>query len=93
MSWEMTMTSTYAEHPIVIGLDSFGDMTVGTDATFLSQPQNIRELVAEGVLAESSSLDYFGLGEHHIEEIPLSAPDMVLPPSPLGPHASTWDPR
>src|SRR5258705_949177 len=72
------MTSTYAEHPIVIGLDSFGDLTVGTDGNLLSQPHNIRELVAEGVLAESSSLDYFGLGEHHIEEIPLSAPDLVL---------------
>src|SRR5258706_742850 len=74
----MAMASTHGEHPIVIGVDSFGDMTVGSDGNLLSQPQNIRELVAEGVLAEESSLDFFGLGEHHIEEMPLSAPDMVL---------------
>jgi alkanesulfonate monooxygenase SsuD/methylene tetrahydromethanopterin reductase-like flavin-dependent oxidoreductase (luciferase family) len=29
------------------------------------------------VLAEESNLDFFGLGEHHIGEMPLSAPDMV----------------
>lgn len=72
------MPSTRGEHPIVIGVDSFGDMTVGSDGELLSQPQNIRELVAEGVLAEESGLDFFGLGEHHIEEMPLSAPDLVL---------------
>jgi probable LLM family oxidoreductase len=74
----MAMASTRGEHPIVVGVDSFGEMTVGGDGNLLSQPQNIRELVAEGVLAEESSLDFFGLGEHHNEEIPLSAPDMVL---------------
>src|SRR6266487_1682843 len=72
------MASTCGEHPIVIGVDSFGDMTAGSDGNLLSQPQNIRELVAEGVVAEESSLDFFGLGEHHIEEMPLSAPEMVL---------------
>ncbi|GAB3357929.1 LLM class flavin-dependent oxidoreductase [Micromonospora halotolerans] len=64
--------------PAVIGVDSFGEMTLGADGRLLSQPQNIRELVAEGVLAEESGLDFFGLGEHHIEEMPLSAPDLVL---------------
>ncbi|GAA4571639.1 LLM class flavin-dependent oxidoreductase [Micromonospora coerulea] len=53
-------------------------MTLGPDGELLSQPQNIRELVAEGVLAEESGLDFFGLGEHHIAEMPLSAPDLVL---------------
>ncbi|WP_089016201.1 LLM class flavin-dependent oxidoreductase [Micromonospora inositola] len=53
-------------------------MTLGSDGRLLGQPQNIRELVAEGVLAEESGLDFFGLGEHHIEEIPLPAPDLVL---------------
>ncbi|GAA4574792.1 LLM class flavin-dependent oxidoreductase [Planotetraspora kaengkrachanensis] len=72
------MEGTRGGHPIVIGLDSFGEMTAGGDGELLSQPQNIRELVAEGVLAEESGLDFFGLGEHHIEEMPLSAPDLVL---------------
>jgi len=74
----MAMAGASAEHPIVVGVESFGEMTVGEDGHLLSQPQNIRALVAEGVLAEESGLDFFGLGEHHIEEIPLSAPDLVL---------------
>ncbi|GII52418.1 oxidoreductase [Planotetraspora thailandica] len=53
-------------------------MTLGSDGALLSQPENLRELVAEGVLAEESGLDFFGLGEHHIEEMPLPAPDLVL---------------
>ncbi|WP_200207662.1 LLM class flavin-dependent oxidoreductase [Micromonospora coerulea] len=72
------MASTRGGHPVVIGVDSFGEMTLGPDGELLSQPQNIRELVAEGVLAEESGLDFFGLGEHHIAEMPLSAPDLVL---------------
>jgi probable LLM family oxidoreductase len=72
------MASARGEHPIVIGVDSFGDMTLGEDGNLLSEPENIRALVAEGILAEESGLDFFGLGEHHIEEIPLPAPDLVL---------------
>ncbi|WP_203919282.1 Atu2307/SP_0267 family LLM class monooxygenase [Rugosimonospora africana] len=72
------MSGTQGRHPIVIGVDSFGDLTTDRDGTPLGQPENIRELVAEGVLAERSGLDFFGLGEHHTEEMPLSAPDLVL---------------
>ncbi|MCT9933430.1 LLM class flavin-dependent oxidoreductase [Planotetraspora sp. A-T 1434] len=72
------MATTPEEHPIVIGVDSFGDMTLDSDGTMFSQPQNIRALVAEGVLSEESGIDFFGLGEHHIEEMPLPAPDLVL---------------
>jgi probable LLM family oxidoreductase len=72
------MVGTSGEHAIMLGVDSFGDMTLDAYGNLQSQPENIRALVAEGVLAEESGLDFFGLGEHHIEEIPLSAPDMVL---------------
>jgi probable LLM family oxidoreductase len=72
------MVSRLEEHPVVIGIDSFGEITLGVDGAPLSQPQNIRALVDEGVLAEESGLDFFGLGEHHTEEIPLPAPDLVL---------------
>jgi alkanesulfonate monooxygenase SsuD/methylene tetrahydromethanopterin reductase-like flavin-dependent oxidoreductase (luciferase family) len=74
----MAMAGAPGEHPIVIGVESFGEMTAGDDGDLLSEPENIRELVAEGALAEESGLDFFGLGEHRIEEIPLPAPDMVL---------------
>jgi probable LLM family oxidoreductase len=74
----MEMERPRAERQVVIGVDSFGDLTTGDDGDLLGEPQNIRGLVAEGVLAEESGLDFFGLGEHHTEEIPLSAPDLVL---------------
>jgi len=65
-------------HPIVIGVDSFGDVTSDGAGRPFDQAQNIRALVEEGMLADQSQLDFFGLGEHHIEEMPLSAPDLVL---------------
>jgi hypothetical protein len=52
----MAMTGTYAEHPIVICLDSFGDMTVGTDGNLLSQPQNIRLFGTEVLLRKREPL-------------------------------------
>ncbi len=72
------MATKLENHPIVIGVDSFGDLTRGDDGEYLSQPSNIRALVEEGVQAEEAGLDFFGLGEHHVEEMPLSAPDLVL---------------
>jgi alkanesulfonate monooxygenase SsuD/methylene tetrahydromethanopterin reductase-like flavin-dependent oxidoreductase (luciferase family) len=69
---------TYETHPLVIGIDSFGDITSDDEGRPLDQPENTRALVEEGVLAEASGLDFFGLGEHHVEEMPLSAPDLVL---------------
>jgi probable LLM family oxidoreductase len=64
--------------PVVIGVDSFGEITTDDAGRPLGQPENLRALVEEGVQAERSGLDFFGLGEHHIEEMPLSAPDLVL---------------
>ncbi|HYI34133.1 MAG TPA: LLM class flavin-dependent oxidoreductase [Glaciibacter sp.] len=65
-------------YPIVIGADTFGDITRDDDGAELSQPATIRSLVAEGVQAEQAGLDFFGIGEHHTAEMPLSAPDLVL---------------
>lgn len=77
MSGGVVMVDTRGGHPAVLGIDSFGDMTLGADGRLLSQPQEPPRTVAEGVLAEESGLDFFGLGEHHIEEMSLSAPDLV----------------
>ena len=72
------MATRLENYPIVIGVDSFGEITRGEDGAHLSQPANIRALVDEGVQAEEAGLDFFGLGEHHTAEMPLSAPDLVL---------------
>ena len=63
---------------IEFGLDTFGDVTVGLDGTPVSQAQSIRNVVAEGVLADEIGLDFFGVGEHHRVDFAVSAPEVVL---------------
>lgn len=60
------------------GLDTFGDVALGADGTPLSQAEAIREVVAEGELADALGLDFFGVGEHHRPDFAISAPDVVL---------------
>ncbi len=63
---------------IELGLDTFGDITAGADG----QPQHpaavIREVIEQGVLADSLGVDAFGVGEHHRPDFAVSAPEMVL---------------
>ncbi len=63
---------------IEFGLDTFGDVTVGVDDIPISQAQVIRNLVAEGVLADELGLNFFGVGEHHRVDFAVSAPETVL---------------
>jgi probable LLM family oxidoreductase len=67
-----------APFPLVLGLDTFGDVTDDADGRPLSHAQTIRNIVEEGVLADQVGVDYFGIGEHHTDDIPLSAADVVL---------------
>ena len=60
------------------GLDTFGDTGTGPDGAPRAQAEAIREVVAEGVLADQVGVDYLGLGEHHREDYAISAPDVVL---------------
>jgi probable LLM family oxidoreductase len=64
--------------PIVLGLDTFGDVSQDDQGRLVSHAQSIRNLVEEGVQAEAVGLDYFGIGEHHTPDMPLSAADVVL---------------
>ncbi|MFC4030688.1 LLM class flavin-dependent oxidoreductase [Streptomyces polygonati] len=63
---------------VTIGLDTFGDVTDDTDGSPFSHARTIRGLVEEGVLADQTGLDHFGIGEHHTDAMPLSAADVVL---------------
>lgn len=63
---------------VELGLDTFGDVTVDEDGSLVSQPQVIRDVVAEAVLADQLGLDFIGLGEHHRDDFAISAPDVVL---------------
>jgi probable LLM family oxidoreductase len=64
--------------PLVFGLDTFGDVTNDAEGRPLSHAQTIRNLVEEGVVAEQVGVDFFGIGEHHTYDWPLSAADVVL---------------
>jgi probable LLM family oxidoreductase len=66
------------EFPIELGLDTFGDVTDGDDGKPVSHAQTIRDLVEHGVLADQVGIDFFGIGEHHTDDFPLSAGDVVL---------------
>ena len=61
-----------------LGLDTFGDVTVDAGGALLSQAEVMRDVVAEGVLADRAGVDYFGIGEHHRKDFAVSAPDVVL---------------
>ena len=61
-----------------LGLDTFGDVTLADDGSTVSQPQVIRDVVEEGVLADSVGVDFIGIGEHHRAEFAVTTPDVVL---------------
>jgi probable LLM family oxidoreductase len=63
---------------IELGLDTFGDITDGPDGKPLPAAQVIRNIVAEGVLADEVGVDFLGLGEHHRADFAVSSPEMVL---------------
>ena len=61
-----------------MGLDTFGDVGVDNQGHPETQAQALRNVVAEGVLAEQVGADYFGVGEHHRPDFAVSAPEVVL---------------
>jgi probable LLM family oxidoreductase len=64
--------------PLVFGLDTFGDLTHDAEDRPLSHAQTIRNVVEQGVLAEQVGVDFFGIGEHHTDDFPMPAGDVVL---------------
>jgi probable LLM family oxidoreductase len=61
-----------------LGLDTFGDVTSGTDGAALPHAQVIRNVIDEAVLADAVGIDFFGVGEHHRADFAVSAPEVVL---------------
>jgi len=64
--------------PIELGLDTFGDVTLGPDGQPLPQDQVLRDLVEEAVLADQLGIHFIGVGEHHRADFAVSAPEIVL---------------
>ncbi len=64
--------------PVSLGLDSFGDVTLGADGRPKPMDQVLRDVVEEAVLADRLGIDSIGLGEHHRPDFAISAPEIVL---------------
>ena len=63
---------------IELGVDTFGDVTVDAAGTPVSQPQVLRDVVAEAVVADRAGIEFFGVGEHHRADFAVSAPEVLL---------------
>ena len=63
---------------VELGLDTFGDMTVGDDGRPKRGAQVIRDLVDQAVLADQVGVEFIGVGEHHRSDFAVSAPEVVL---------------
>ena len=61
-----------------LGLDTFGDVTLGADGQPKPMDQVLRDVVEEAVLADELGIDFIGLGEHHRDDFAISAPEIVL---------------
>lgn len=67
------------KHPTVdLGLDTFGDAGHHPDGTRIPYPEVIRNILAQGILADEVGVDFFGVGEHHRPDFAVSAPDVLL---------------
>lgn len=63
---------------VELGVDTFGDVTVGPDGKLLAHAQVIRNVLDEAILADEVGIDFIGVGEHHRNDFAVSAPEVVL---------------
>jgi probable LLM family oxidoreductase len=64
--------------PLELGLDTFGDITVGQDGRQRTHAEVIRGVIAEAELADALGIDVIGVGEHHRPDFAVSAPEVLL---------------
>jgi len=64
--------------PLELGLDTFGDVTYGSDGRPISDAQAVRDVIEQASLADRLGVDAFGVGEHHRPDFSISAPEVVL---------------
>jgi probable LLM family oxidoreductase len=63
---------------IELGLTTFGDLTLDPEGRAVSHAETIRDVIEQGICADQSGVDFFGVGEHHRPEFAISAPEVVL---------------
>lgn len=67
-----------APEDLVLGIDTFGDVSATFDGEPVSHAQTIRNLVEQAQLADRVGIDFIGIGEHHREDYAVSSPETVL---------------
>ena len=63
---------------VSLGLDTFGDVSVGPDGKPQPIDRVLREVLDQATLADEIGIDFIGLGEHHRADFAISAPEIVL---------------
>lgn len=63
---------------VELGLDSFGDVSLGADGQPKPMDQVLRDVVDQAVLADELGIHFIGLGEHHRPDFAISSPEMLL---------------
>lgn len=63
---------------ITFGLDTFGDTQRDDAGNPITPGQTLRNVIAEGMFADSLGISHFNVGEHHRADFSVSAPDTVL---------------
>ena len=66
------------ETSVEFGIDTFGDVTVDQNGSRRTDAEVLRDVVAQGVLADAVGIDAIGLGEHHRPDFAISSPETVL---------------
>lgn len=63
---------------ISLGLDTFGDVSIGPDGQPQAMDVTLREVLDQATLADEIGIDFIGLGEHHRPDFAISSPEVVL---------------
>jgi probable LLM family oxidoreductase len=71
-------TAPVGPDEILLGLNTFGDVGLGSDGEPKPHAQVLREVLDQAVLADAVGLHAFGVGEHHRRDFAVSAPEVFL---------------
>ena len=63
---------------VELGLDTFGDVSLGANGQLKPMDQVLRDVVDQAVLADDLGIHFIGLGEHHRSDFAISAPEILL---------------
>lgn len=77
MTLPRTIAGASAEQ-LILGLDTFGDVTTAADGTRASHAQVLRDVVEQAARADALGVDAITLGEHHRDDFALSSPEIAL---------------